>query len=179
MAKRRRKQRRGITDFSTVSETNGWRVLSGQVTGQTAPGERSLFTCVAEKLPWESLPQVNAHLKAQNIKREGVYLAHDSFGVARYGGRGRIFSRLRSHKRKYRRELVYYSFYIIADKIHERELENVILRAAGPQLVLNLRKVRDGIEPGAVRDYEPGTHYYRRKSSRGGEKIVRFRRGRR
>jgi hypothetical protein len=79
-------------------------------------------------------------LKGLKIKREGVYLAHDSFGVALYGGRANIFHRLRSHKRKYNRELVYYSFYIIADKTHEREIENVILRAAGPQLVLNQRR---------------------------------------
>jgi len=44
---------------------------------------------------------------------------------------------LRSHKRKYSKELVYFSFYIIENKTHEREIENVILRAAGPQLVLN------------------------------------------
>jgi hypothetical protein len=64
-------------------------------------------------------------------------MAHDSFGVARYGGRGNIFSRLRTHKRKYSKELVYFSFYIIENKTHEREIENVILRAAGPQMVLN------------------------------------------
>jgi hypothetical protein len=70
-------------------------------------------------------------------------------------------------------------FYIIADKTHEREIENVILRAASPQLVLNQRKVRDGIEPGSVKDYEPGTRYYRRKLARGERRVVRFRRARR
>jgi hypothetical protein len=176
---RKRRRRRHATDGNIISKNGEWVVFSGRVSGQSKGGDRSLFRCVAEKLPWTSLADVNANLKALGIRREGVYLAHDSFGVARYGGRGRIFSRLRSHKRKYSRELTYYSFYIIKDKIHEREIENVILRAAGPQLVLNQRKVRDGIEPGSVRDYEPGTRYYRRKLARGQKQMVRFRRGRR
>ncbi len=67
---------------------------------------------------------------------EGVYSAHDAMGVARYGGRGQIFSRLESHKRKYAKELVYYSFYVIENKNHEREIETAILRAAGPQMSL-------------------------------------------
>jgi ribosomal protein S7 len=37
----------------------------------------------------------------------------------------------RNHKRKYYKELVYFSFYIIENKTHENEIENVILRAAG------------------------------------------------
>jgi hypothetical protein len=175
---RRWRRRRYATDYNVISEKDGWVVWSGWVSGRTKRGQRSLFRCVGEKLPWASLSEVLNNLKSLNIEREGVYLAHDSFGVARYGGRGRIFARLRSHKRKYSRELVYYSFYIIKDKIHEREIENVILRAAGPQLVLNQRKVRDGIEPGSVRDYEPGTRYYRRKLARGQKRLVRFRRGR-
>ena len=103
-------------------------------------------------------------------------MAHDSFGVARYGGRGNIFARLRNHKRKYRKELVYYSFFIIENKTYEREIENVILRAAGPQLVLNQRKVRDGIDPGRVGDYEPGTKFFRRKYARGTKRGARMKR---
>jgi|HubBroStandDraft_2_1064218.scaffolds.fasta_scaffold207899_2 hypothetical protein len=180
MAKRRRRRSRYTVDHNIISERDGWIVWCGWVEGKTRGAEsKKLFRCVGEKLPWASLPEVSNNLKSVGMKREGVYLAHDSFGVARYGGRGNIFHRLRSHKRKYQRELVYYSFYIIEDKTHEREIENVILRAAGPQLVLNQRKVRDGIEPGSVRDYEPGTRYYRRRLARGQKRIVRFRRGRR
>jgi hypothetical protein len=131
------------------------------------------------QLSWKALPYVSKHLKDMKVKRVGVYMAHDSFGVARYGGRGNIFSRLRSHKRKYFRELLYFSFYIIENKTHEREIENVILRAAGPQMVLNQRKVRDGIDPGSVGDYEPGTKFFRRKYARGTKRAVRFTRGRR
>ena len=81
-----------------------------------------LFRYVAEKLPWNALSKVSGYLKHRKVKRVGVYMAHDLFGVARYGGRGNIFSRLRSHKGKYHKELVYFSFYIIANKTHEREI---------------------------------------------------------
>jgi hypothetical protein len=160
---------------------NKWNVRVGELrpVGRKSPKANPLFKYVAEKLPWEALPFVSKYLKDHKVKRVGVYMAHDSFGVARYGGRGNIFSRLRSHKRKYSRELVYFSFYIIENKTHEREIENVILRAAGPQMVLNQRKVRDGIDPGWVGDYEPGTKFFRRKYARGAKRAVRFTRGRR
>jgi hypothetical protein len=122
---------------------------------------------VAEKLPYDSLAAVHRHMKLNKAHLQGVYMAHDSMGVARYGGRGRIFSRLRSHRRKYRRELVYFSFYVVRDKKHERELETAILRAAGPQMILNTQKVRDGINPGSVRDYEPGTRFFQRRGRKG------------
>lgn len=159
---------------------NDWIVKVGQLraTEQRAPKGNHLFKYVAEKLPWDALPWVSRYLKDNKVKRVGVYMAHDSFGVARYGGRGNVFSRLRSHKRKYNKELVYFSFYIIENKTHEREIENVILRAAGPQMVLNQRKVRDGIDPGRVGDYEPGTKFFQRKYARGVKRAVRFTRGR-
>jgi len=96
-----------------------------------------------------------------------VYLAHDSIGVARYGGRGQIFSRLRKHKEKYPLELCYFSFYTIAGKKNEREIETALLRAAGPQLILNTRKVQDDITKGDVKDYEPGTSFFERQRKRG------------
>ena len=157
-----------------------WIVQAGELrpVGGGRKSRNHLFKYVAEKLPWDSLGKVRSYLERLGVKREGVYLAHDSMGVARYGGRGRIFARLRQHKRKYQKELVYYSFYIIENKIHEREIENVILRAAGPQMILNQRKVRDGIDPGRVGDYEPGTKFFRRKYARGATRSVRFRRAR-
>jgi hypothetical protein len=60
-------------------------------------------------------------------------------------------------------------FCIIKDKVHEREVENIILRAAGPQLVLNQRKMRDGVEPGGVRDYEPAHVFPTEIGRRAGE----------
>ncbi len=89
-------------------------------------------------------------------------MAHDSLGVPRYGGRGNIFQRLERHKKKYPTELCYFSFYIVKHKNHEKEIENIILRAAGPQMLLNIKKVRSDVAAGSVMDYEPGTHFYRR-----------------
>jgi hypothetical protein len=98
---------------------------------------------------------------------QGVYLAHDSMGVARYGGRGAIFTRLASHKKNYRKQLLYYSFYVIENKPHEREIETALLRAAGPQMVLNTRKIAYGLHPGNIGDYEPDTEFFERQSIRG------------
>jgi hypothetical protein len=75
-------------------------------------------------------------------------------GVARYGGRGDIFNRLATHKRDYQKQLQFFSFYVIANKTHEREIETVILRAAGSQMTLNTRKIACGLHPGNIADYE-------------------------
>ena len=73
-------------------------------------------------------------------------------------------------RKKYPRELLYFSFYVIANKNHEREIETAILRAAGPQMILNQRKVRSSIDHGSVNDYEPGTHFLERQFRRGKKK---------
>ncbi len=152
---------------SNVWKSDRHRVIFGRL--DSVPGEEpergNLFLCIGEKLPFDCLLEVKKHVYKQGLHRNGVYMAHDSFGVARYGGRGRIFARLAARKRKYQEELVYFSFYIVKEKNHEKELENAILRAAGPQMVLNELKVRTGPEPGSVRDYEPGTNCYRRLNS--------------
>lgn len=129
-----------------------------------------LFKYVAEKLPYACLLKVKNDMNSEAEHLEGVYLAHDSMGVARYGGRGKIFTRLESHKKKYKKELLYFSFYVIANKQHEREIETVILRAAGPQMTLNKRKIGAGLEPGNIQDYEPGTKFYERQRPRGRKK---------
>lgn len=177
--KRKSVRRSKRVDVGVVYTDAEWKVSVGELKLTERGGRKPdhLFKYIAEKLPWASLTKVGTYLKSLGVKREGVYMAHDSFGVARYGGRGRIFTRLRNHKRKYTRELVYYSFYIIENKTHEREIENVILRAAGPQMVLNQRKVRDGIDPGWVSDYEPGTKFFRRLYGRGTKRATRLRRG--
>lgn len=178
-AKRKRVFRSTRVEEGPVFVSAEWQVSVGELKPATTAGRKGnhLFKYVAEKLPWDSLPKILKYLRAHGVKREGVYMAHDSFGVARYGGRGNIFARLRSHKRKYTRELVYFSFYIIENKTHEREIENVILRAAGPQMVLNLRKVRDGIDPGRIGDYEPGTKFFRRRYARGTKRAAKLTRG--
>lgn len=168
-ADRRSKQPLEKRVSCTVWNGEEWCVVAGKLVprpgrpAKTAP----LLLYVAEKLPWDSLNPVYLHLRENHGRALGVYMAHDSMGVARYGGRGDIFSRLKSHEKKYAKELVYYSFYVIRDKKHERELETAILRAAGPQMILNQRKVRDGIDPGSVHDYEPGTRFFERQGKGG------------
>ncbi len=163
--------------YHTVYDGDGWVVKTGRLKpGRGHPGKvKPLFEVVAEKIPFDALGQCKTDMIEYGYSTQGVYLAHDSFGVARYGGRGNIFHRLASHKRKYPRELLYFSFYTIADKKHEREIETALLRAAGPTLSLNTRKVRSGIDTGGVRDYEPGTEFYERQKKRG--KTAATRRG--
>jgi hypothetical protein len=122
---------------------------------------------VAEKLPRLSLDAVKKDLKARQITAKGIYLAHDSMGHARYGGRGDIFPRLTSHFKTYSVELQFYSFYIVESKLHEREIETLVIRAAGPQLHFNTRKKRADAEPGNVRDFEAGTDFYERQWLKG------------
>jgi hypothetical protein len=74
---------------------------------------------------------------------------------------------LASHKRAHSLELEYFSFYVVAEKKHEREIETLLIRAAGFLLEFNDRKKRNGIAPGSVNDYEPGTIFYERRYQKG------------
>jgi hypothetical protein len=158
--------------YDVVYAGDGWVVRSGRLKPKTGRPHKTghLFEIVAEKLPFECLAKVRKLLVDENMDREGVYMAHDSMGVARYGGRGQIFARLRSHKKRYPKELMYFSFYTIKNKSHEREIENAILRAAGGQMMLNQNKKRVGLEVGAVTDYEAGTYFFLRRPARAAKK---------
>jgi hypothetical protein len=158
--------------YHSIHKADGWNVIAGKLVpgrGRPALIER-IFEVVAEKIPFDALGKCKSDMSKYGYSADGVYLAHDSMGVARYGGRGNIFGRLAGHFKKHPRELAYFSFYTINNKRHEREIETVILRAAGPQLILNERKVRDDIEKGDVKDYEPGTEFYERQRVRGKRK---------
>ena len=162
---------RKSVNYPSVWRDSDWVVTAGQLVSRGRPRKvRHLFTCVAEKLPFASLSKVHRILSDEKISTEGVYMAHDSMGVARYGGRGQIFTRLGSHRRKHPKQLIYFSFYVIENKNHERELENAILRAAGAQMILNERKTGDGIYPGRVTDYEAGAYFFERQRVRGKRK---------
>jgi hypothetical protein len=171
-AKKDNKKQSRKETYHSVLKDGGWNVMTGKlVPGKGRPElVESIFEVIAEKIPYAALGKCEADMKKYGYTAEGVCLAHDSMGVARYGGRGDIYVRLAAHLKKYPRELAYFSFYTIKDKKHEREIETVILRAAGPQLILNERKVRDDIEKGDVRDYEPGTEFYERQKVRGKKK---------
>lgn len=109
---------------------------------------------------------------AEGLSRSGVYIAHDSMGYARYVGRGDIFTRLKFRRRAQRAELHYFSFYVVLDKKHEREIETILIRAAGPQLHFNSRKRRVDVQPGDVRDFERGTVFFARQGRRGRARSV-------
>jgi hypothetical protein len=170
----KRTSRKQVND--TVWQSTEWLVKPGKlIPGPGRPAKaRRLFRYVAEKLPFDSLDDVRRHMIEEHL--DGVYLAHDSMGVARYGGRGAIFNRLSARRRKYPKELLYYSFYVIGSKGYEREIETAILRAAGPQMTLNTRKVAYGLHPGNIGDYEPGTKFFERQGIRGRKRRRRKRR---
>jgi hypothetical protein len=136
---------------------------------------KALFKAIAEKIPFGALQKVRASLRDAGIPAIGIYVAHDSMGVARYIGRGDIFERLKSRRRAQALELVYFSFYVGFDKTNEREIETLLIRAVGPQLYFNTRKKREDIQPGNVRDYEAGTMFFERQYKRGQKRRKRRR----
>ena len=178
MPKVKVRRRSGAKKPSTKTVTGNvfsegkWKVVFGELKrGRGRPSSvKSVFRAFGEKLPKEALDDVEKAIIDEELSREGVYFAHDSLGCARYAGRGSVFSRLRSHFKSHPDELLYFSFYLIADKQHEREIETALIRVASHLLVFNKRKKRDDIEPGDVRDYEPGTFYFERQRKRGRRK---------
>ena len=146
-----------------------WLVRFGKLNpGRGRPeAVRSLFRVVGEKLPFEAIHEVNKYLKREQIGRNGVYVAHDSMGYARYIGRGRIFSRLLTRQKAQILELKYFSFYVVEEKKHEREIETLLIRAAGPLLQFNTKKKRLTISAGNLNDYEAGTLFFERRYLRG------------
>ena len=109
-----------------------WVVRYGELKrGKGRPNKQeSLFKVAAEKLPYASLPAVKKHLVEQGHTHQGVYIAFDSMGCPRYIGRGDIFARLEARRKAQPLELKYYSFYVVTQKQHEREVETVLIRAA-------------------------------------------------
>lgn len=156
--------------------SNGhWSVCYGELKGPPRKPGRPiskveplpLFKVVAEKLPFDALSSVKQHLKAEGHTFQGVYVAHDSMGCSRYIGRGNIFARLEARKKAHDLELEYFSFYVVSEKVHEREVETLLIRAAGFLLEFNDRKKRVGVAPGNIRDFEAGTIFYERQHKKG------------
>jgi hypothetical protein len=154
------------TNFGTKGP---WKVVGGQLKRTTKgnPGKGNLFSMVAEKIPYSFLDDVRKQVIKLGYKTSGVYVAHDSMGWPRYVGRGEVFSRLKDRKKKRTEELCYFSFYFIAHKKHEREIETLMIRTAGSLLSFNSRKRRIDQLTGRVDDYEPGTDFIERQSKKG------------
>jgi hypothetical protein len=138
------------------------------IPGPGRPAKQShLFRVVGEKLPIEALDKVRKHLADLDLGQEGVYVAHDSMGYVRYVGRGQIFNRLKSRAKQSELEIKYFSFYVVQAKLHEREIETLLIRVAAPMLYFNERKKRLDLSPGSIRDYEPDTQFYERHYKKG------------
>ncbi len=167
-ARRRKPKSTKILD-GEIWRNGTWIVRSGALRRrQGRPNTtRPLFQAVAEKLPFECLGDVFADLAARGVTRNGIYIAHDSMGVPRYIGRGSILNRLKNRKKAQPLELIYFSFYVVSEKSHEREIETLLIRAASTQLHFNTRKKRVDIEAGSIKDYEAGTVFYERQRPRG------------
>lgn len=165
------------------NQNSAWTVQYGCLErGRGNPGKTEhLFKVVGEKLPFECLPTVRKHVKEQlELQPRGVYVAHDSMGCPRYIGRGGdVFQRIEARRKAHVRELQYFSFYLVSEKKHEREVETLLIRAAGFLLEFNSRKKRVGIAHGNIRDYEAGTLFYERHYKKGKRLTNRSRRTRR
>ena len=146
-----------------------WTIVAGRLARPVgAPGKaKSLFKFVGEKIPYKFLNDVQAKLLKEGVKTTGVYIAHDSMGYPRYIGRGNIFTRLSARQKANKLEISYFSFFVVEHRIHEREIETIMIRAAGPLLDFNSRKKRTDIQAGDVRDFESGTGYVERQYKRG------------
>lgn len=146
-----------------------WSVRSGDL--RKRPGRPSfdqpLFRTIAERIPFAALDAVRREMTSYDVPLTGAYIAHDSMGAPRYIGRGNLFSRLRRRRSRQKLELAYFSFYVVSEKVHGREIETLLIRAAGPQLHFNTQKKRVDIQPGSTRDYEVGTIFFERRYRRG------------
>jgi hypothetical protein len=180
MPKKNTKRTSTKTQIQKVWTGTNWTVHYGELKrGRGRPPTVShLFKYLGEKIPYDALDDVRSHFVSDGTPAQGVYVAHDSMGTPRYIGRGSVFTRLRAHRKAHPHELLYFSFYIVEDKQHEREIETLLIRAAGDQLEFNDRKKRIGIRPGNVRDYEPGTLFYERQAKKG-RKRAKTKRGKR
>ena len=171
VAKRKPPATKAVTK-EVYTDNKCWTVQYGELKrGKGRPPKTEhLFRVVGEKIPYAAISKVKKHLKGEGHTHQGVYIAHDSMGCPRYIGRGDIFARLESRKKAQPLELEYFSFYVVSEKNHEREVESLLIRASGFLLEFNDRKKRVGIAPGNIRDYEAGTIFYERQRKKGAVK---------
>jgi len=169
MAKKKARSTKCILKKNIYTDKAQWTVQFGELKrGKGNPGgTEHLFKVLGEKLPYAALADVKKHVLGKGYKPLGVYVAHDSMGCPRYIGRGNVFARLRSRKTAHTLELQYFSFYLVSEKKHEREIETLLIRAASFLLEFNEKKKRVGTSHGNIRDYEAGTLFYERQYKKG------------
>lgn len=146
-----------------------WKVVAGELKRRKGRPTKvaNLFSMIAEKIPYDFLKDIEADCDEFEHDRQGVYVAHDSMGWPRYIGRGDVFSRLKARKSAQSAELHYFSFYLVKNKKHTREIETLMIRTAGSLLSFNSKKKRLDHLTGRVDDYEPGTYFVERQSKKG------------
>jgi hypothetical protein len=156
--------------YEVLARDENWCVKAGSINRLT-PGKvrkGNLFKFVGEKIPFFAVKAVEKYVRdTLGDTPNGVYLAIDSMGCPRYVGRGRVFQRLQAHQKHFPVELQFFSFYIVKEKQHEREIETLLIRATSFLSVLNERKVRTSIEAGRILDYEVGTQFVVRQRKKG------------
>ncbi len=144
-----------------VIDVNGYEIFPGQlVTRRKIKSLAGIFTAFGEKLPKDALSAVFKHARSRGLPMQGVYVAHDSMGTPRYIGRGNIESRLRARFKAQPLELHFFSFYVVPNKFHEREIETLLIHVVGSLLDFNEKKRRIGLRSHAVGDFEAGTQFY-------------------
>lgn len=81
MANKGRSQKKML---DIVYSDDGWVVKVGRLKPKAGRPHKTghLFEIVAEKLPFECLSKVRKVIVDAEMRREGVYMAHDSMGVA-------------------------------------------------------------------------------------------------
>lgn len=169
MAKKKAKLTKHTIGPLPSAKGDAWKVLYGKLKrGKGNPGKHEhLFKVFGEKLPQAYLTRVKNHVKNSGLKSEGVYVVHDSMGCPRYIGRGSVFSRIGTRFKAQPLELRYFSFYLVSEKKHEREIETILIRASSYLLEFNEKKKKTGIAHGDVKDYEAGSYFYERQKKKG------------
>ena len=160
------------TEEEDVFTDEKWKVKCGKLKpGKGRPDNtKHLFKVLGEKLPYEALEKVRAHVSKNDHKPRGVYVVHDSMGCPRYIGRGEnVFVRIETRINIHPIELQYFSFYLVEDKKHEREIETLLIRTTSSLVEFNEKKKRVGISHGSIKDYEAGTVFYERQRKKGRE----------
>lgn len=168
MASTIKKPSRKVTN-KTLWSGDKWCVKWGKLGRMPGhPGSaKSLFSWVGEKIPFDALKSVRQLVWNEEENLNGVYIAHDSMGFARYVGRGHVFDRLLARKRAYPDELVYFSFYLIEEKKHEREIETLLIRLGGAHLHFNDKKKRVDTSPGKHPRLRSGHPLHRTPAQKG------------
>lgn len=127
-----------------VWENDTWTVGYGRlIPGRGRPRKQTrLFSAAGERLPIESLDAVRKDLRERGLGEEGVYVAHDSMGYARYVGRGRIFARLKARAKANKLEVKYFPSMSCRRRFMNEKLKRSSF--ASPLLCCSLTNARRG-----------------------------------